>query len=449
MTTVFKEVKTAIVETFQEISVHGFIFLVKRGTNILERLVWLACISVGVYAIISLGLDTWNRYQTSPTVITMDRNKFSWNTSFPSCKFSLTVCSEKRIDDDKVEAYLNSNIKMFPNETIKANAREFIKRLSTISYETMSDFPLDIDPGFDPDDYLKLLNEFKWRFVPEISSGTSNKLLLAETVTENGICDAVNSNIAFYNSFEYWKSNRWDIVKSNVTVVVHPFDGEIYAQLTNISTAYEVFYHGSMEVPDISKQKHKFPETDYTTVEFLALEILTSEDAKSLKPSQRKCNLENEADELLTSSVYSFNLCRSQCRFRMALKECNCIPFFYRNIDKNGKKYPICGPKGMRCLGNIKGKSFFIKLSHIKMTKSCLVSRKRKIDCNCMPNCDNTNFSIQSIRSRIWFLGANFQWGIIDYPKLQLKRELLFGISDVLVYVGGLGGLFLGDNLTS
>lgn len=123
-----------------------------------------------------------------------------------------------------------------------------------------------------------------------------------------------------------------------------------------------------------------------------------------------------------------------------------------------------------------------------------LKSTKRKIVCDCMPNCDNTNFFIQSIvsrlikiesvlitpllcfnhfslpqRSRIWFLGANFQWGIIDYPKLQLKRELLFGISDVLgefdeamnsrreirlllyisVYVGGLGGLFLGKKRLS
>ena len=35
-----------------------------------------------------------------------------------------------------------------------------------------------------------------------------------------------------------------------------------------------------MEIPDISKQHHSFPETDYTTVEFLALEILTSDEAK-------------------------------------------------------------------------------------------------------------------------------------------------------------------------
>lgn len=84
--TIIQEVGKTIVETFSEISVHGFVFLVKRGTSLVERLIWLVCICIGVYGIIQLGGDTWNRYQTNPTVISMDRNKFSWNTSFPSCE---------------------------------------------------------------------------------------------------------------------------------------------------------------------------------------------------------------------------------------------------------------------------------------------------------------------------------------------------------------------------
>lgn len=172
---------------------------------------------------------------------------------------------------------------MFPNETMAEKGKAFLRRLSTISYENMADFPLDYDPGISPEYYLELMNDLKWEFIPEISSGTSNKLIMSRMITENGICDAVNSKVAYYNTFEYWKKNRWDLVKPNITVVVHPFDGEIYAQLTNISTSYEVFYHGAMESPDISKQKYNFPETDYTTVEFLALEILTSDDAKKFK----------------------------------------------------------------------------------------------------------------------------------------------------------------------
>jgi hypothetical protein len=81
------EVWNTVVETFHEISVHGFVFLVMRGNNILERVIWMFCISIGVYGIIVLGSDTWDRYQTNPTVISMDRSKFAWNTSFPSCEF--------------------------------------------------------------------------------------------------------------------------------------------------------------------------------------------------------------------------------------------------------------------------------------------------------------------------------------------------------------------------
>lgn len=50
--------------------------------------------------------------------------------------------------------------------------------------------------------------------------------------------------------------------------------------MTNLTDDYAVFFHGAMEIADISKQIRKFPKTDYTTVELLALEILTSTDAK-------------------------------------------------------------------------------------------------------------------------------------------------------------------------
>lgn len=81
-----KKLSQTVSDALHEISVHGFIFLVKRSTHIIERCIWLACIIVGISGIIILGSDTWNRYQTNPTVITMDRNKFSWNTSFPTCE---------------------------------------------------------------------------------------------------------------------------------------------------------------------------------------------------------------------------------------------------------------------------------------------------------------------------------------------------------------------------
>ena len=204
----------------------------------------------------------------------------------------MTVCPVRRIDDIKMEQYIDSHPELYPNDSMRAKVRNFIYKLATISYDTMLEFPLDIGTDIiKPDDYLELMNDLKWDFIPEISSGTSNKLVLMRAITENGICDAVNSKVSYYNNFEYWKKNRWDVVKPNITVVVHPFDGEIYAQLTNLSTSYDVFVHGAMEVPDISRQKYFFPETDYTTVEFLALEILTSDDARGYNRATKWSNI--------------------------------------------------------------------------------------------------------------------------------------------------------------
>ena len=95
----------------------------------------------------------------------------------------MTVCSDKKIDDDKLEDYLKANPLKFPTDDSKENARNFIKNLSLISYETMSDFPLGIDGNIKPDEYLKLMSDLKWEFHPEISSGTSNKLILQRIIT--------------------------------------------------------------------------------------------------------------------------------------------------------------------------------------------------------------------------------------------------------------------------
>lgn len=67
-----------------------------------QRLLWMTCICIAIFGTASLTKRTWTRFQTSPMVISMDRNKFVWNTSFPS----LTVCPHKRIDEIKLDEYM-------------------------------------------------------------------------------------------------------------------------------------------------------------------------------------------------------------------------------------------------------------------------------------------------------------------------------------------------------
>lgn len=46
-------------------------------------------------------------------------------------------------------------------------------------------------------------------------------------------------------------------------------------------------------------------------------------------------------------------------------------------------------------------------------------------------------------RSRAWFLGANLQYGITEYPKIQLRRNVLFRFEDLLGELGrATGGMW-------
>ncbi|XP_017477284.1 PREDICTED: sodium channel protein Nach, partial [Rhagoletis zephyria] len=398
-----------------------------------HRMIWFAFICVALFAIISLSKRTWVRFQTSPMVISMDRNKLVWNTSFPS----LTVCPHKRIDELKIEEYMDTHPETFESVEDREDFRIFIDKLARLTYENIETLPRNKSFGIPSNKYLDLLYELKWNFEPEMSSGAAVQMFIYETLTEFGICHSVNSMVARYNSYEYWKGNDWNLLEHGDRVTVHPLDGEIYAQIINLSTAYDVYFHGAGDIPNISKQRYTFPESDYTTVELIALEIYTAEEARAFTTTQRKCRYQYEAEEMQTAPIYSFGLCLAECRMFFALKVCGCVPHFYRNHLKNGRILQICDFDGLACLVDIKRELISLK------------SSRYKIDCHCLSNCDDSNFFVQSYRSRLWFLGANLQWGIIDYPKMQLRRDVLFSFADVLVYIGGLIGFFLGCSALS
>lgn len=52
--------------------------------------------------------------------------------------------------------------------------------------------------------------------------------------------------------------------------------------------------------------------------------------------------------------------------------------------------------------------------------------------CSCLPNCDEVVYYVDDIDTREWFLGSNLQWGLKDYPKMRLKRDVIFGFTELL-----------------
>lgn len=91
----------------------------------------------------------------------------------------------------------------------------------------------------------------------------------------------------------------------------------------------QIYYHNPLEVADSSSRGTLCSNSTYKTLDISAQSIVSTRELRSLSVKQRKCKFLDESD-LSISPVYSYNLCRMECRVKLSNKLCGCIPYFYR-----------------------------------------------------------------------------------------------------------------------
>ncbi|CAH1395974.1 unnamed protein product [Nezara viridula] len=321
---------------FRTASAHGLSHIAARKRSPMEIIVWILAVLVGISGAAHLCQSTWERYQSSPTVISLERNYLDWNTTFPAS----TVCPLKKLEDSRIN---------------------------------------------------KLAREI------------------------------------------YWKNNSWNTFPLVNAFKGNPLEGDIFVAMMEMNSDLQVFIHSPQEIPESASKWFLSAQKHYLALEFEALAIYSTENTRELSVKQRKCRFLDESN-LETSPVYSYNMCRSECRMRLAFKLCSCVPYFYRNIGK----YRICDVAGMRCLSQYKERLIQLRDS---------VGNKHR--CDCYPTCNEINYIIQTDSSIEWLLGTNFKYTLIKYPRSRLKRDIVFGASDLLVQFGGTVGLCLGCSILS
>lgn len=73
--------------------------------------------------------------------------------------------------------------------------------------------------------------------------------------------------------------------------------------------------------------------TDFSVDLLISMkQIYTTEDAKQLSISQRKCVFPSEIILDYFEAEYTFTSCMIECRIKNCLKYCDCIPPFYRPL---------------------------------------------------------------------------------------------------------------------
>ncbi|XP_031349918.1 pickpocket protein 11-like isoform X2 [Photinus pyralis] len=433
----FVKILTSFLKLFLSVStIHGFVHVTAEKRHPSEAIIWLALIGTGVFGASILSSATWKRYQENPTVISMERDRFTWNTSFPAA----TICPTSKVHEDLLKGVLqNINVKN------KTALEAFLRTLAEANYKNFD----KVLPYYElpSEQFMKILLQLQYEFKPLVSNSglQSNKYYLEKTITEMGICYSYNSNLAIYNSPSYREKKLWTVYTETRTLFVHPLDGEIFANVVNMSTGFHIYLHGPYEVVDIASKSLYSPDGFFLQLYLSALTIFTSQGARELAINQRKCQFYHESN-LRHSPVYSYLLCRMECRITLSKRLCGCIPHFYRNLGLSIDRYTryvtliifvvaddrVCNASGLHCLSKYSDR---------------LITLKR--DCSCYSNCDEVNYVIEDKDTREWFLGSNLQWGLKEYPRMRLRRDVIFRFTDVLVYIGGMAGLFLGCSVLS
>lgn len=92
---------------------------------------------------------------------------------------------------------------IFQSDDDRLEFTEFIEKLSNATFENYDQLPMKRTFDIDSNQYLELLWNLSFGFKPELNSGSTHKLYLQDTITELGLCYAINSKVAVYNSYRW------------------------------------------------------------------------------------------------------------------------------------------------------------------------------------------------------------------------------------------------------
>ncbi|KAJ8704115.1 hypothetical protein PYW07_013409 [Mythimna separata] len=432
----------------KETSIHGFNHIAASRRHWIERLLWVAATAFATWGAVDVSLGQLQRYNESPTVVTLEKDFRSWRFSVPA----ITMCYKNRLNKAKLPAVIKKYFNTEPSdekydyyarlvEAITDSDLFNLQRFQEFSHlDTSVDmFGIAVDVMPEPDIKTRSSEEVTFKWIP--------------MMTESGACYVTNS-----------------VALADVAIVTpNPNDTARWPETCKYSSlscyivmdvpAFADFYfHSPYDVMDLTHSPSHVRLTLVRTTELSVMESRCGRGVVDLQPTRRGCSYTNES----TASgrkVHSTNTCRLSCRSKLAKKFCDCVPFYYfydegplctpkgmaclsnyshKLSNNNGQKYgPLCTPKGMACLSN-----YSHKLSNNNGQK-----------CPCAPQCIDSIYKEISTVDQIWDRPPFNVHGSIKFavqaPRTRYTREIVFHFQDLVVSFGGAAGLFLGASFIS
>lgn len=80
---------------------HCYVYLVKNGLTLLERIFWFILMAVCHYFCIFISMQSVMRFMNKNSYVGIERNYFDWNTTLPS----VTICPMERLNRHKFDDF--------------------------------------------------------------------------------------------------------------------------------------------------------------------------------------------------------------------------------------------------------------------------------------------------------------------------------------------------------
>ncbi|XP_069360491.1 sodium channel protein Nach-like [Maniola hyperantus] len=381
--------------------------------------------------------------KAAPTVISVERNYFDWNISYPA----ITLCPLYKPDAIKLGKLINDTSKK-----TELNVKGYVWAIAQAALDTL-DF-LDLDPPnelqllIDPKDYAKAAASLFRNFEENwLASKVNVAISVNAAMTEMGMCHVINSNVAIFDNPHNWNSAAIaaeTYVKKNIELSI--FEADFFTLITNYESVYKVFIHGPDEVTMTTGSSFIFDVEGFISFGLSVWSTRISEELRNKSLRLRKCRFTHEPISK-RYPVYSFNHCILECRIKMILRICGCIPHFYKPLNNER----VCYISELKCVLKHRREIITLKTSEETYKKFCNAKNLPKIsrDCGCLNSCE-LDLYYKDNEDFLPGKGLNkLKIKITSFPKVRVVRDVIFSFYDIVLRSGGVMNLCIGSSLIS
>ncbi|PSN31707.1 hypothetical protein C0J52_23618 [Blattella germanica] len=467
--------------------------------KIICRMMWAVAIVLAFLGAVVLVIGSWTRYEANRTVVSLEKNYRDWDTVFPA----FTICYLDKLNFSQGKEQIKQ-LWGDADETRKKYYLNFLSHIANASLANLHEFQqYDGDSTLDNIDLedlalkkiivlpaqVKQRKQMTVTVNAENNSSTSTseaeeandsnseyQIILSTSSSENiDDPDEITSQNTIVCAGTRKKRKRRMSMQATVkkekecVIVYKKYRGngdEVSARKPGPDCKcplkfYDKFYvHPPDEMPMYGRDKSQVERKGEDREVFVVQrQMVASQELRHLYPMQRGCLFQDETVNA-HPPIYTYNICKMECRKKMALHFCNCIPFFYRTLGRE----TTCNTTGMACLAKYKD----------NITND--VFRNREL-CPCYQQCESMDFTIEKETTEeiCYLLKAlsekvselhnwdgfreslyevleekiQFRIKIEEYTKTRYRRDIIFSYEDLVVSFGGTVSLFLGCSILS